>query len=813
LSSKISPALRAFELNPFRILRLDVTATTSDAVNRAENALTLARIGLSLDEPDAMPWLTAPGDYELQQAAQTIEEPLARLKRQMLWFDRVRDPNAALLFEALREPRGPAMQEYLGGTVELPHVDTPAQRDDAKLIVAEPVAELPVFEGPYCGACNLYGGAGDVKCRKCGKPYEVIDVGPGPEAGATVAGVPAASDAAKGRDIQIDLEIGFWDALLGSTQTIQVAYRQPCLACQGKGTRGAESMTCPACMGDSKRKQTCMRCGGEGSIGAPCTACRKTGVQEVEHPVTIETPPGVQPGMQLRRRGFGLNSIAGGPAGDLIAAVKLTPHRYFQRVGDRIVTQVPMSIMEAARGDDLEVLTIQGIERVAMPKEIRNGQAFRLPGLGVAHWKAGLRGDHFFKVLVVTVEAALTQQRKEILDIRQEVAQHAPALAKLYAASASAPSRPEAATVRADLALVARRLNQANLRILQAAVLMDGAMGGAATRDLEGRKIGRDLWKRLEGLSMVPDAHMVVTGGSASGDEAAVAKADWTRALQNWMQLLAHPWFHAYVEACIADLQDDFASPDDVETIEESVRMHLLDLSAQQARFLVLEGRYGMAGSMLSATAESGVELRVLTPALRPLRNVFQAELSELEALLEQPAPGILQSLDMYFRRLELIKKRWIELDAQGIVGLRDMIDEAVEKGYLRLRRLEKPDTSVDPLLQRAAGIITAQSLRERLTAFQTELAESRKRICYYCQTELPDYEKSVVLKGKKVTNVERFGNTTRTTYAIRHAWVLRCGRCARLHDFVRRTGHALWLAMAPGVVILCIWFLSVVGS
>ena len=72
-TQKRSPAVRAFELNPFRILRLDAYVSTTDAANQAENALTLSTVGMELPESDPLPWLPSAGSYDLQQAAQ-IEE-------------------------------------------------------------------------------------------------------------------------------------------------------------------------------------------------------------------------------------------------------------------------------------------------------------------------------------------------------------------------------------------------------------------------------------------------------------------------------------------------------------------------------------------------------------------------------------------------------------------------------------------------------------------------------------------------------------------------------------------------------------------
>ncbi len=482
-SSKRSPALNAFEFNPFRVLRIPVNVPTSDAATQAENALTLERVGLSLDDPDPLPWLPAVGSYELQQAAQAVEEPLVRLKHQMLWFDCVRDTNAALLREALADPRDAAGQEYLSEDVELPPMDAAAE-----------------------------GG------------------------------------------------VNFTDLASQST----------------------------------------------------------------------------------------------------------------------------------------------------------------------AH------------------------------------------------------------------SLVARVINQANLRLLLGAATLDAALAGPLDVQPEARKIGKDQWKLLKTMRSLPDAHAVLTGNVHVAAAITDGKSYWASALKRWEQTLAHPWFRSYVAACIADLGDDFVSSEDVETVQESVRAHLIDLSSQQARVLLLEGRYSLAGALIAAIADSGMDIRVITPATRPLRRVFQGEITELESLLEQPQGLSLEAIDAYLKRLESVKSRWMQLDAQGIVGLRDVLDDAVEKCYLKLRTLEKPAQSVDGLLSRAGRIASAQSLKERLTSFQAEVVEARARVCQFCKDQDPDYEKSVVLTGKKETKREyNFGSTT-VHYALRYKLMLRCARCARLHDYEERLVHLL---------------------
>lgn len=805
--------LRAFEMNPFRLLRLDVDSSTSTAANQAENALTLERVGLALDDPDLLPWLPPGGSYELQRAAQNIEEPLVRLKHQMLWFDGVRDPRAALLKEALREPTSKALQQYLSDEIELP----PAQvlGAESELLAAEPVSSpwgTTLEACPFCGAdlprkivrgVENWLSTTDSRCERCGRDVNII----GDEVAMEKSDDREGAKAKRGADITCDSEISFWDAIRGTEVSVKVTSHDVCGDCGGSGKSKTEATGCPSCKGDVKAKKSCLRCDGSGRLPVACANCRGAGGLERIEELKVKVPPGVQSGMRTRLQGKGEAGKDGLGPGDLYVTFKVQPHALLQRNGNDIRIDVPITSMEAASGTELEVPTINGPIVVRIPKETKSGQNFRLPGRGVSDVRNGRRGDQYFGIAVETSEQCAHQLRKQLAELSQQIKSADAGNDKKRGAPVARVSPP------ADCALVARAINQANLRLLVAAATIDGALARSSTSQTEVRKISPEQWKPLNGFAVLANAHSIFVGSLAGVDTAFGDRSYWSNALRHWTQILAHPWFRYYVEACIVDLGDDYVSADDVETIEESVRAQLLDLSAQEARSLVLEGRYVLAGSLISAMAASGMEARVITPATRPLRHVFQAELSELESLLEQASDSNLESVDAYLRRLESIKARWVDLDTGDIVGLRNLLDEAVEKAYLRLRSLEKPDKSVDALLTRVGNIASAQSLRERVSSFQNELVESRNRLCYFCKTERPNYEKSVVLRGQKETGRERHFNSTTIHYAIRYGIVLRCGRCARLHDFIRKTGLAFWLLGAPGFLIVVGWFIGQIFS
>lgn len=351
---------------------------------------------------------------------------------------------------------------------------------------------------------------------------------------------------------------------------------------------------------------------------------------------------------------------------------------------------------------------------------------------------------------------------------------------------------------RAD-GLVAHALNQANLRLLTSSAVTNRYLPSSGTQAVA-VAIPAAKWKPLTGFRILPQAHTVFDGGGAG----TTAGVDWQGALQRWSALLADVRFKSYLISCINDLEDDFVSADDIETVEESLRTYLAGLAAQEARFFVIEGRYPLAAAVISAVARSGMELRVTAPAMRPLRQVFQSEIAELDTLVDDPE-STLDSIEAYVQRMEGIRARWITLDAGGVVGLRDILDLALEKAYLKLRSLEKAEPKLDGLLGKITGIAIAESLKERVKGYGKELEERRTRLCHFCKTGIPDYDKCAVLRGKKETGRTRKFNSTTIHYSLRSAIVLRCTRCARLHGFVRSFGLALWLASIPGIIALLV--------
>lgn len=230
---------------------------------------------------------------------------------------------------------------------------------------------------------------------------------------------------APGADLRYDLKISLNEAAFGLERNIVINKLANCKECHGSGAEpGTAPELCPRCRGTGQVTQTsgffsisttCPQCRGEGTfIRKPCGNCRGSGRVRVEKDVQVKIPPGVEEGTRLRLRSEGEESRHGGPKGDLYIFIHVEPHDFFQRDGDDIYCQIPISMIQAALGDTVEVKTLEGSDKLKVPKGTQNGKTFRLKGKGVPHLRGFGRGDQIVQVLV-KIPTNLTKKQEELL--------------------------------------------------------------------------------------------------------------------------------------------------------------------------------------------------------------------------------------------------------------------------------------------------------------------------------------------------------------------------------------------------------------
>lgn len=228
-----------------------------------------------------------------------------------------------------------------------------------------------------------------------------------------------------GADLRYNLTITLEEAARGKEVEIPVEHQGICSTCRGTGSRpGTAPAVCPVCKGRGQvtRSQgfftmttTCPRCYGQGQfVVEPCETCQGNGRVPIQRKVHVQVPPGVDTGSRLRLRGEGEPGEAGGPPGDLYVVIYVEPHPFFERQGEDIFCQTPISFTQAALGARIEVPTLEGTETLTIPRGTQSGTLFRLRGMGMPRLKGHGRGDQVIQVVVKT-PTNLTKRQEELL--------------------------------------------------------------------------------------------------------------------------------------------------------------------------------------------------------------------------------------------------------------------------------------------------------------------------------------------------------------------------------------------------------------
>jgi molecular chaperone DnaJ len=229
----------------------------------------------------------------------------------------------------------------------------------------------------------------------------------------------------KGPDYRYDLTISFLDAALGKEMEIEFERLENCGTCKGVGAQpGSKKENCPACKGTGQvthsqgfftLRTTCSRCRGQGSfIPHPCKDCRGTGRVKKPKKIPIKIPAGVDSGSRLKITGDGGEGDRGGRLGDLYVVLHVEPHPFFERHEDDVLCQIPISFVQAALGEEMEVPTLNGSKKITIPPGTQSDQVFTLRGQGISHLDGFGKGDQHVQV-TVKIPTNLNKRQKELL--------------------------------------------------------------------------------------------------------------------------------------------------------------------------------------------------------------------------------------------------------------------------------------------------------------------------------------------------------------------------------------------------------------
>ncbi|SUB23949.1 molecular chaperone DnaJ [Avibacterium avium] len=229
----------------------------------------------------------------------------------------------------------------------------------------------------------------------------------------------------RGEDLRYDIEITLEEAVRGTKKEIQFDTLAECDHCHGTGAeKDSKVETCPTCHGAGRvrhqrgffvTEDVCPTCHGTGKkIENPCKKCHGEGRVYKKKNLSVTIPAGVDTGNQLRLAGEGAAGEFGAPAGDLYVVIHVRPHHIFERDGNNLYCEVPISFTMAALGGEIEVPTLDGRLKVKIPAETQTGKLLRLRGKGIQSVRTGHTGDLICKVIVET-PVKLNAEQKELL--------------------------------------------------------------------------------------------------------------------------------------------------------------------------------------------------------------------------------------------------------------------------------------------------------------------------------------------------------------------------------------------------------------
>ncbi len=229
----------------------------------------------------------------------------------------------------------------------------------------------------------------------------------------------------RGAHLQTSIRLDLEEASTGCKRDIEIHRHQHCETCEGSGAApGSQAEQCDYCGGAGRVVQsqgffqvqtTCPACKGEGSVVRDkCTDCRGEGLMPEHVTLDVDIPAGVDSGMQLCLRGEGEPGQNGGPRGDLYVNIHLNEHSLFQREGQHLTCEVPISYSQIVLGTDLDVPTLNGRHSLKIPKGTQIEEIFRLRREGMPDPHSGARGDLFVH-LKLDVPIKLEERQEELL--------------------------------------------------------------------------------------------------------------------------------------------------------------------------------------------------------------------------------------------------------------------------------------------------------------------------------------------------------------------------------------------------------------
>lgn len=243
-------------------------------------------------------------------------------------------------------------------------------------------------------------------------------------------GQRAARDGAesrRGQDIRVDVKLTLTEVATGAKRTIKLKTLTACVTCGGSGAKkGTRPTPCATCGGAGEVRRAarsmfgqfisvvaCPTCGGEGVIiKEPCEICRGDGRVRGDRSVSVDIPPGVSTNNYLTLRGQGAVGPRNGPPGDLLVMIEVKDDERFQREGEHLIYDLPLSFSQSALGGSFQIPTPYGDEPLVIPPGTQAGSVMRLRGKGLPRLGQSGRGDVHVRIHIWTPERLTPEQER-----------------------------------------------------------------------------------------------------------------------------------------------------------------------------------------------------------------------------------------------------------------------------------------------------------------------------------------------------------------------------------------------------------------
>ena len=237
----------------------------------------------------------------------------------------------------------------------------------------------------------------------------------------------------RGNDLRYDMEIKFEEAAFGITKEIKVKKPESCEECQGTGSKDEKLGSCKKCQGTGQVRMsrrtpfgtftqvgTCDECNGEGRrILNECKKCNGEGRILKEKTIKINIPAGVDHGSQLKIKGEGEKGIRGSTSGDLYVVLHVKESEIFERQGNDLVLEIPLTFSQAALGDEIKIPTLEKEVKLKIPTGTQTNTKFRLKGEGIPYLDGYGRGELYVIVKIIT-PTSISKEQKKLLEQLQK---------------------------------------------------------------------------------------------------------------------------------------------------------------------------------------------------------------------------------------------------------------------------------------------------------------------------------------------------------------------------------------------------------